>query len=90
VSLHAEPLESEATTLAILRDLYDSEINYAVSCLWDGGYDVRLGDDLNGYDAVVTGLQSWHEVAQWLKDAAISLYPVSAFARIYAPAVPGA
>jgi hypothetical protein len=28
----------------ILQALYDSEINAAISWLWDGGIDVRLGD----------------------------------------------
>ena len=80
---YAEPPGSEAATLTILRDLYDSEINFSVSCFWDGGYDVKLGDPLNGWDAEVTGLHNWHEVAHWLKEAAISLYPDSTFARIY-------
>jgi hypothetical protein len=81
---HPEPLGSEVVTLTILRDLYESEINYSVSCLWDGGYDVRLGDDLNGWDAEVTGLHSWRDIADWLKDSAIKLYPDSTFAKIYA------
>jgi hypothetical protein len=41
---------------AILDDLYDSEINVAISWLWEGGIDVKLcgikvklGDELNGY-----------------------------------------
>ena len=33
---------------AILDDLYASEINVDISWLWDGGIDVRLGDQLNG------------------------------------------
>jgi hypothetical protein len=28
---------------AILDDLHDSEINVAISWLWDGGIDVKLG-----------------------------------------------
>jgi hypothetical protein len=31
----------------ILDDLYESEINASISCLWDGGIDVMLGDELN-------------------------------------------
>jgi hypothetical protein len=34
-----------------LQEIYDSEINITVSWLWDGGVDVRMGDDLNGYQA---------------------------------------
>ena len=29
--------------------LYDSEINFEVSCFWDADFDVRLGDALNGF-----------------------------------------
>ena len=35
----------------ILQDLYDSEINAVISWLWDGGIDVGLGDEMNGYVA---------------------------------------
>jgi hypothetical protein len=36
---------------AILRALYDSEINALISWLWDVGIDVKVGDELNGYEA---------------------------------------
>jgi hypothetical protein len=32
-----------------LQRIYDSEINVRISWLWDGGIDVRLGDEMNGY-----------------------------------------
>jgi hypothetical protein len=32
----------------ILQQLYDREINCALSGLWDGGADWRLGDPVNG------------------------------------------
>ena len=32
-----------------LQRIYDSEINVRIDWLWDGGIDVRLGDELNGY-----------------------------------------
>ena len=35
----------------ILSALYESEINASISWLWDGGIDLQLGDELNGYDA---------------------------------------
>ena len=34
-----------------LQRIYDSEINIRISWLWDGGIDVWIGDDLNGYVA---------------------------------------
>jgi hypothetical protein len=30
---------------------YDSAINALISWLWDGGIDVKVGDELNGYEA---------------------------------------
>jgi hypothetical protein len=34
-----------------LQKIYDSEINIRIGWLWDGGIDVYLGDDTNGYVA---------------------------------------
>ena len=31
-----------------LQKIYDSEINVTIRWLWDGGIDVRLGDEMNG------------------------------------------
>ena len=31
-----------------LQKIYDSEINIRIGWLWDGGIDVRLGDEVNG------------------------------------------
>jgi hypothetical protein len=33
-----------ADNVSIFQRLYDSEINFEVSCFWDGEFDVRLGD----------------------------------------------
>ena len=32
-----------------LQRIYDSEINVRIGWLWDGGIDIRLGDEMNGY-----------------------------------------
>jgi hypothetical protein len=31
-----------------LQQLYERELNFLISYLWDGGIDVELGDELNG------------------------------------------
>jgi hypothetical protein len=31
-----------------IQKIYDSEINVRISWLWDGGIDLRLGDEVNG------------------------------------------
>jgi hypothetical protein len=67
----------------IIADLYDSEINASFSWFWDGGIDVSIGDDLNGF---VTGDQvaTLAEDAEWLRASAVEHYPDSEFARKHA------
>jgi hypothetical protein len=67
---------------AILDDLYASEINIEISWLWDGGIDVNLGDELNGY-AAKGNVRSMAEAAVWLRDQSCQHYPDSQFARKY-------
>ena len=64
----------------LLQALYDSEINFGISCFWDGGFDVSLGDDMNGYKDV-TNVDSIESAAYWLGVTAIKYYPQSKFAR---------
>ncbi len=67
----------------IIADLYASVINASISWLWDGGIDVSIGDDLNGF---VTGDQvaTLAEAAEWLRASAVQYYPDSVFAEKYA------
>jgi hypothetical protein len=51
--------------MSIFQPLYDSEINFVVSCFWDNGFEVKLGDDLNGFVAE-TVVESWDEIEPWL------------------------
>jgi hypothetical protein len=53
----------------ILQALYDSEINASISWLWDGGIDVKLGDELNGYHAEGQ-VSTFAEATAWLRDQA--------------------
>jgi hypothetical protein len=66
----------------ILSDLYASEINASISWLWDGGIDVQLGDELNGYKAEGK-VSTFAEATAWLRDEACKHYPDSGFARKY-------
>jgi hypothetical protein len=67
---------------AILDDLYASEINVKISWLWDGGIDVMLGDELNGYKAEGK-VSTFADAAVWLRDQACQHYPDSGFASKY-------
>ena len=63
----------------VLDQLYASEINFSLSCLWDGGIDVKLGDEMAGFDAE-TNVRTSAEAAQWLDEQARRLYPKSKYA----------
>jgi hypothetical protein len=64
----------------IFQELYDSEINFSVSCFWDGGFTVKLGDDMNGWKAE-TNVDDWRAVNTWLRAEAVKAYPGSAFEK---------
>lgn len=34
-----------------MKRLYESEINCSISSFWDNGWDVKLGDEMNGFVA---------------------------------------
>lgn len=57
-----------------LQALYDLEINFDVSCFWDGGFDVWLGDDMNGL-LEEANVDYWHQVTPWLIEMSIKHYP---------------
>lgn len=54
----------------VIAALYACEINCSVSSFWDGGFDVALGDSMNG----VTDQENFRtlsEAAEWLWRKAI-------------------
>jgi hypothetical protein len=67
---------------ALIQRLYDSEINLTVqfSSFYDGGFTVKIGDELNGFRAE-DQVQRWSDVEKWMRMKAIELYPDSKFAR---------
>jgi DNA-directed RNA polymerase subunit RPC12/RpoP len=62
-----------------LQRIYDSEINIRISWVWDGGIDVWIGDDLNGYVAQGT-LASVNDIVPWLQEAVAHFNPDSEYA----------
>lgn len=60
--------------------LYDSEINFNISCFWDGGFNAKLGDTINGYYAVGTELETYRDALVWLDEQARKFYPKSLYA----------
>ncbi len=64
---------------AELQKIYDSEINVRISWLWDGGIEVRLGDEMNGFLAEErVGLVT--EIVPWLQEAIAHFFPNSSYA----------
>lgn len=63
-----------------LQELYNSEINWSISTFWDGGFDWKLGDNMNGWKA--TGCAyTLEETADALAKAARKYFPNSEFAK---------
>lgn len=66
--------------MKILQDLYDSEINFELSCFWDGGFTAQIGDEVNGFVAKES-FYKLNNALEWLKETAIKIYPRSLFAH---------
>jgi hypothetical protein len=65
---------------AELQRIHDSEINVSIRWLWDGGIEVRLGDEVNGLVAEET-FALVAGILPWLQQAIAHFYPDSAYAR---------
>jgi len=69
---------------AELQKIYDSEINLRISWLWDGGIDVRLGDEMYGYLAE-ENVRSVSEIIPWLQETIAHFLPASTYAASLEP-----
>lgn len=66
--------------MSVMQTLYDAGINVSVSSFWDGGFDVRFGDKMNGFKEGFNS-RDWLECERWLMKTACRLYPK--FAEAY-------
>ena len=66
----------------LLEALYESEINLSLSWFWDGGYDVKIGDKMNGY---VSKFISYDldECEKLIEERVKKAFPDSVFAKTY-------
>lgn len=55
--------------MSVFQKLYDFEINFSVSCFWDGGFKIKIGDEMNGFKAEGS-VRMWAEVEPWLAEQA--------------------
>jgi len=69
----------------LFEALHDGEIGWFFDRVWRA----KIGEPCNGYRAETDGLLSLAEVARWLCDQALHLYPDSNFAKEYLRAHPG-
>ena len=58
-----------------LQKIYDSEINVRIGWFWDGGIEVRLGDEVNGFLAEEY-VQSVVEIIPCLQEAIAHFDPI--------------
>jgi len=70
--------------MKILEDLCTSNIPFSIICLGNAGFDVRLGDEIEGWKEI-KNFAGITEAILWLKGAAIRNYPQSYFAAKYLP-----
>jgi len=66
----------------LFEKLYESEINLSFSWFWDTGFDVKIGDEMNGF---ITEFSD-HDIdkcIEWIKTKVKELYPDSKFAKTY-------
>jgi hypothetical protein len=60
---------------SIFQQIYDQEINFEISCLWDGGFDIALGGSyMEGYK-YKSGVKKWDEVENELRRMMREYYP---------------
>lgn len=73
-----------STLTDVLNALYASEINVSIASFWDGGWLVRLGDEMNGFVAERDFLdEEFDQIPAWLAAEARRLHPESVFAKAY-------
>jgi hypothetical protein len=71
---------------AELQRIYDSEINVRIGWFWDGGFEMRLGDERNGYEAE-ENVSAASEILPWLQEAITHFYRESSYAASLDPAI---
>lgn len=68
-------MTQELNAIQKMDALYNSEINVSISYMWDGGYDVKIGDSYSGFkdsDGCIYGFENAVNAA-W--EMAKKLYP---------------
>ena len=64
-----------------LQQIYNSEINFSISCFWDGGFTVQLGDKQNGFKAGAVK-ETIEQAVEWLVNEVMERYPGSLYSAV--------
>jgi hypothetical protein len=72
------------TSAPSFRKSTTAKSTYGFSWLWDGGIDVRLGDEMNGYLAE-ENVRTADEILPWLQEAIAHFFPDSTYAASLDP-----
>jgi len=64
-----------------LTKIYESEINFSICTFWDGGYTVRLGDDINGFIDKSMCNDTFRDAVEELITMVLKNYPNSTYAK---------
>ena len=70
--------ENGTSAVAVLRELYASEINVRFESVWDAGIHWRVGDEYNGYVGTGTA-EDWDSAIYEAADYASGYYEHSGF-----------
>lgn len=63
-----------------LQKIYNSEINFSISTFWDGGFDVSLGDEINGFEESYN-FDRIEDAIKWLIHKVFQYYPNSEYCK---------
>ena len=66
----------------LIEKLYSSEINLQFSWFWDAGFDIKIGDDWNGFVAEFNS-DDLDECEKWIEEKVKEHFPNSKFAKTY-------
>jgi len=66
----------------LFEQLYNSEINLQFGWFWDAGFDVKMGDEMNGFIAEFSD-HDLQKCLEWIELKAKELYPDSKFTKTY-------
>jgi hypothetical protein len=66
----------------LIKQLYESGINLQFGWFWDAGFNVKIGDDMNGFVAEFSDYDI-DKVLKWIEENVKKHFPGSGFDKTY-------